>query len=307
MWTFLEFVMKSWRIYLSQSVSLPNLNAGFSNASKSCIYFNWGSVLLHWKNYVMSYPHPLISGHYQRLYSWRYCNIRRDSPVHFLLLVPLTLHLFWALFLSLRNAEFSISVRKLKGESMECFITVSSMPYLELNVSSGRAVQLIQLKFLLSNCPMGNAVHTQAAERSVLTYRKKKCSFSVCFYSAVAVVFFFFLCLPVSVVTSDFNFWGHVCLMPCLHVEDRCCSFRQNTAWGKGEAMWKDGNACIRAMNCFKVGMCFLDCASGSVSKIANSSELAVCLKAVVFRIMVDAFQIDTMSFSFTCCYYYYF
>lgn len=192
MWTFLEFVMKSWRIYLSQSVSLPNLNAGFSNASKSCIYFNWGSVLLHWKNYVMSYPHPLISGHYQRLYSWRYCNIRRDSPVHFLLLVPLTLHLFWALFLSLRNAEFSISVRKLKGESMECFITVSSMPYLELNVSSGRAVQLIQLKFLLSNCPMGNAVHTQAAERSVLTYRKKKCSFSVCFYSAVAVVFFFF-------------------------------------------------------------------------------------------------------------------
>lgn len=191
MWTFLEFVMKSWRIYLSQSVSLPNLNAGFSNASKSCIYFNWGSVLLHWKNYVMSYPHPLISGHYQRLYSWRYCNIRRDSPVHFLLLVPLTLHLFWALFLSLRNAEFSISVRKLKGERMECFITVSSMPYLELNVSSGRAVQLIQLKFLLSNCPMGNAVHTQAAERSVLTYRKKKCSFSVCFYSAVAVVFFF--------------------------------------------------------------------------------------------------------------------
>lgn len=111
---------------------------------------------------------------------------------------------------------------------MEHFITASSMPYLELNVSSGRAVQLIQLKFLFSNCPRGNAVHTQAAERSVLTYRKKKCSFSACFYSAVAVVLFL-ICLPVSVVTSGFNFRGHVCLMPCLHVEDRCSSFKQNT------------------------------------------------------------------------------
>lgn len=56
----------------------------------------------------------------------------------------------------------------------------------------------------------------------------------------------------------------------------------------------------------FKVGMCFLDCVCGSVSKIANSSELAVCLKAVVFRIMVDAFQIHAMSFSFTCyCYFF--
>lgn len=101
---------------------------------------------------------------------------------------------------------------------MECFITVSSMPYLELNVSSGRAVQLIQLKFLLSNCPMGNAVHTQAAERSVLTYRKKKCSFSVCFYSAVAVVFFFsfafpYLWLPQISISGDTSVSCHVCML----------------------------------------------------------------------------------------------
>lgn len=118
-------------------------------------------------------PHPFISGHYQRILQSKLLQCQKrffstfsvvhttnaSSPLSSLLEKLKYLQLSWK------------TEQQQYGISHHCF----SVLRFELHVSSGRAVQLVELKFLFSHCPRGNMACQVAVLKRLPEHIERRC------------------------------------------------------------------------------------------------------------------------------------
>lgn len=116
--------------------------------------------------------HRFISGHYQGTLQSKVLSCQKRFSSTFSVAYATDTSSFLSSLPLLET--FSGSAGKPNSSSMEYLMAVSSVLHLELHASSGRAVQLMQLKFLFLFCTRVNSICQLAEVRSMPTHIERK-------------------------------------------------------------------------------------------------------------------------------------